>query len=53
MEKGRGLGGGCSAAQTLAIIVHEGRAKKEGEGRTDMRVFGVTERECGGGGAKG
>ena len=55
MEKGRGLGGGCSAAQTLAIIVHEGRAENKGKGCTDMRVyvFGVTDRECGGGGAKG
>ena len=55
LEKGKGLVGVCSAAQALAILGHEGRAKKEGEGRTDMRVyvFGVTERECGGGGAKG
>ena len=29
LEGGRGLGGGCSAAQALAAIVHEGRAAKE------------------------
>ena len=29
MERGSGLGGGCSAAQALAAIVHEGRADKE------------------------
>jgi len=29
LEGSRGLGGGCSAAQALAPIVHEGRAEKE------------------------
>ena len=32
LEGGRRLGGGCSAAQALAAIEHEGRAEKEGGG---------------------
>ena len=42
MEGGRWLGGGCSAAQGLAPIVHEGRAEKEagGGGAIEQRVRG-------------